>query len=171
MPETMSENIGYHFVGDTLRDGRPVPADGVWLVHNGPLEMCRSGLHLSLTPFEALKYAPGSIICRVRYGGEILADIDKLVCRRRMIEARFDATDLLRSFVRTEALAVIHPWDAPNVISGYLTTGDESLRDAAWAVARAAARDSGWDDAWAGSAQRFDALVYAVFDKLEVHHV
>ena len=35
----------YHFVGSTLRDGRPVPPDGEWLVHDGPVEMCASGLH------------------------------------------------------------------------------------------------------------------------------
>lgn len=35
----------WHFVGTTLRDGRPVPADGVTLRHDGPLRLCASGLH------------------------------------------------------------------------------------------------------------------------------
>jgi hypothetical protein len=33
----------WHFVSDTLRDGRPVPADGEVLVHKGPLILCASG--------------------------------------------------------------------------------------------------------------------------------
>ena len=35
----------WHFVGDTLRDGRPVPPDGEWLEHTGPIDWCRSGLY------------------------------------------------------------------------------------------------------------------------------
>jgi hypothetical protein len=38
---------GWHFTGPTLRDGRPLPADGEWLEHAGPLVMCESGLHMS----------------------------------------------------------------------------------------------------------------------------
>ena len=33
----------WHFVGDCLRDGRPIPADGEWLIHKGPVEICASG--------------------------------------------------------------------------------------------------------------------------------
>lgn len=40
----------YHFVGETLRDGRPVPADGEWLEHDGKIIMCEAGLHASLHP-------------------------------------------------------------------------------------------------------------------------
>lgn len=36
--------IAYHFVGTTLRDGRPVPPDGVWLEHDGPIAIRESGL-------------------------------------------------------------------------------------------------------------------------------
>jgi hypothetical protein len=55
----------WHFVSDTLRDGRPVPADGEVLVHEGPLKLCASGLHASKNILDALHYAPGSTICRV----------------------------------------------------------------------------------------------------------
>ena len=34
-------NLAWHFVSDTLRDGRPVPADGVTLRHSGPLVICQ----------------------------------------------------------------------------------------------------------------------------------
>ena len=148
----------YHFVGDTLRDGRPVPADGVWLEHDGLLEMCISGLHASQCPFDALTYAPGFVLCLVEVDGEMIEQGDKLVARRRRIVSRVDATELLRLFAGLCALDVIDRWDAPNkVVKEYLTTGNESLwaaaRDAAWNAALAAgaaawaARDAAWNAA------------------------
>jgi HEAT repeat protein len=139
--------IAYHFVADTLRDGRPVPADGEWLVHDGDLVMCESGLHASLHPYDALQYAPGPILCMVQCEDVTNGD-DKLVCRRRKIVRRIDATTLMRRFARESALSVIHLWDAPDVVRRYLETGDESLRAAARAAAMAAAR------AAAGEARR-----------------
>ena len=46
----MDNIFAFHFVGDTLRDGRPIPSDGEWLTHDGPVVMCISGLHASLEP-------------------------------------------------------------------------------------------------------------------------
>jgi len=179
----------HHFVGDKLRDGRPVPTDGEWLVHDGPVRMCESGLHASRHPFDALMYAPGPILCLVDCDEIDAEENDKLVCRRRRIVARFDATTMLRAFARQCALDVIHLWDAPQVVRDYLTTGDESLRDgtrdaaraaaraaawaaartAAWAAARdaawAAARDAAWDAAWAAAwAAAWDAARAAAWD-------
>ena len=45
---------------------------------------------------------------------------------------------MLRAFARQCALDVIHLWNAPQVVRDYLTTGDESLRDAAGNAAYAA---------------------------------
>ena len=143
--------IAWHFVGDTLRDGRPIPPDGQWLVHEGPVEMCECGLHASKRLFDALRYAPGNTICRVGVRDIIDRDRDKIVARRRVILWRLDAGDTLRAFARRAALSVIHLWDAPNVVRQYLETGDESLRDAAGAAARAAARDAAWNAARAAA--------------------
>ena len=132
----------YHFVYDTLRDGRPVPADGEWLEHDGPVFLCDSGLHASICPFDALQYAPGNTLCLVELGGEIIHGDDKVVAGRRRIIARIDAEPLMREFARWCALQVIEHWDAPDVVRQYLTTGDELLRAAAWAAARAAAWDA-----------------------------
>lgn len=47
----MTETIrAWHFVADTLRDGRPVPPDGMWLRHEGRIKICASGLHASRRP-------------------------------------------------------------------------------------------------------------------------
>jgi hypothetical protein len=140
----------YHFVGAALRDGRPVPPDGEWLVHEGPVELCESGLHFSRHPFDAMRWAPGATLCLVEVEDIVEEMADKGVCRRRLIVRRIDATELLWGFARWCALQVIHLWDAPDVVRRYLETGDESLRSAAWADAmsswdtRGAARAAAW---------------------------
>ena len=171
--------IAYHFVGDTLRDGRPVPSDGEWLVHDEPVVICKSGLHASRRPWHALKFAPGATLCRVECDGIAEEHDDKLVCSRRRIIARIDATDLLRRFARDEARRVLHLWGAPDVVRRYLETGDESIRAAAWDAARAAARDAAWAAARGAArgaaldaaGERFDALVEAAFDALAEREV
>ena len=139
----------WHFVGDSLRDGRPIPPDGEWLVHEGPVTMCNTGLHASRRIMEAIFYAPGSVICRVECDDVVDEHHDKLVCRRRKILWRVDGDELLRDFARRCALDVVHLWDAPQVVIDYLSTGDESLQDrarnAAWDAARAAARAAAWE--------------------------
>ncbi len=134
----------YHFVGKGLRDGSAIPLDGEWLTFDGPVKMCKSGLHASLYPFDALQYAPGETLCLVDCDDIVDEQSDKLVCRRRRIVARIDATELLWDMSRWCALQVIHLWDAPLAVREYLETGKEELRDAAWAAAwaAAAARDA-----------------------------
>jgi len=143
----------WHFVGDTLRDGSPIPADGVMLKHDGRLVMCESGLHASLHQFDALQYAPGNTLCLVECGGQIEHQSDKLVCTERTIIVRMDAEPMLRYFARQQALSVVHLWDAPQVVLDYLAGDDAAraaaraaARDAAWAAAEAAARDAARED-------------------------
>ena len=52
-PAVGRETLAWHFVGRTLRDGRPVPADGVELRHDGPVVMRVSGLHASVRAIDA----------------------------------------------------------------------------------------------------------------------
>ena len=128
----------FWFFGNKLRDGRPIPADGDWLEHTGPITACISGLHASRCPFDALTYAPGSNLALVELDGQIGEHgnpVDKLVASRRRIIARIDATDLLRQFARQCALAVIDKWDAPAIVREYLETGDPRLRAAAYSTA------------------------------------
>ena len=146
--------LAWHFVGETLRDGRPVPKDDETLAHDGKIKLCSSGLHASKRIIDALQYAPGSTVCRVRLGGQIIEGGDKLVASERTILWRVvDAEHTLRKFARKCALDVTHLWDAPDVVVHFLKSGKEELRDAArdaawaaaWAAARAAARDAAWD--------------------------
>lgn len=170
--------IAYHFVGATLRDGRPIPADGEWLVHEGPVVMCESGLYACKHPLDAQRYALGATLCRVDCEDVVIERDDKLVCRRRKVTKRLNARALLQQFASECALSVLHWWDAPAVVREYLTTGDASLRQgartaayatnaatraakaaaaAAYAAARAAddaayAAESAAVDAWAARA-------------------
>jgi hypothetical protein len=172
----VKKNLAFHFVGETLRDGRPIPADGEWLVHDGPVKICESGLHFSYEPFDALQYAPGNTLCLVEVADIVATEEDKGVCRRRKIVARFDAEPILRYFARIQALSVVHLWTEcpPDVVLDFLMTGDESLRaaavDAAWAAAwdaaRAAARTAAWDAARAAArtAAAWDAARAAAVD-------
>jgi len=151
--------LAWHFVNDKLRDGSPIPKNGVWLKHKGEAVICESGLHWSRDPFDALEYAPGSTLCLVEVRGIIAEQSDKGVSLERKIIARMDATEMLRYFSRMQALSVIHLWDAPDLVCDYLMTGDEIIRAAAWAAARDSARDSAWaaasdaarDSAWAAA--------------------
>ena len=127
----MTKIQAWHFTSGTLRDGRPIPADGEALHHDGPMVMCKSGLHWSRTPLAALGYAPGATLCRVEVWGDVVEDDDKGIARNRVILWRMDATDLLREFARRCALDVAHLWDAPEIVLDYLRTGDETKRRAA----------------------------------------
>src|ERR1019366_7644504 len=173
----------YHFTGNLLRDGRPVPAIGEWLTHEGKVQMCESGLHASADPFDALQYAPGALLHKVVLKSIVEKQDDKVVARSRKIIATINVTELLRKFARLQALGVIHLWDAPTVVKEYLTTGDENLRAAARVAARAAAeaaagaaaeaaagaaaRDAAWDAAWAAARaatrKQFNNMVKAEF--------
>jgi hypothetical protein len=165
----------WHFVGDTLRDGSPVPADGVKLIHTGEVIPCQSGLHASEHPFDALQFAPGPVLCLVECGGIIKPHgnpVDKIACSERTIIARMDATPLLRYFARSQALSVVHLWDAPQVVLDYLM-GDDAARAAAWAAAWAATGDAAWAAAgaaaWAAAGEDFAAIVHDAFaDWMEV---
>ena len=125
---------GWHFVGEKLRDGRPVPKDGEVLVFDQAPILCQQGLHASLHPFDALQCAPGATLCLVECDGEIINGEDKLVCTQRTILARMDATEMLRYFARMQALSVAHLWESPDVVLNYLMTGEG--REAAWAATR-----------------------------------
>ena len=149
----MTDTIkAWHFVGDRLRDGRPIPSDGKWLRHDGRVAICESGLHASRRPWHALQYAPGTVLCYVECRGDIHEYDDKLVCRERRIIMRADVTETLRFFARMQALSVIHLHREcpPDVVLDYLMNGDESIRAAAcdtamaaaWDAANAAARDA-----------------------------
>jgi len=174
----------WHFLPESGRlangDKRQVRV-GRWLVHRGDLSMCERGLHASKRAIDALRHAPGPVVCRVEVGGEIIEGGGKLVCTRRKILWRYDASKVLRKFARLCALDVTHLWDPPDVVLRWLRTGDESIRDAAGDAARTAARaaardaagdaardaarDAAWATAWAAARDAAWAAAWATQNK------
>jgi hypothetical protein len=118
--------------------------------------LCEEGLHGSKRIIDALSYAPGPVVWRVELSGDMDVGTDKVAATERTYLWGYDASDVLQRFARMCALDVVHLWDAPDIVVEYLKTGDESLRDAAWAAARdtvgaaawATAGDAAWDAAW-----------------------
>jgi len=149
-------NLAWHFTGDTLRDGSPIPEVGQRLIFKGGIKICSRGYHWSKQPFDALKYAPGSKLHLVEYGGTLVEQEDKGCSSERTILKSLDATTLLRRFAADQSLLVAHLWDMPDVVREYLTTLDEKLRSAAYDAARSAA-----DAAARSAAYASDAAAYA----------
>ena len=150
-------------------DGRK-PRKGATHKVKGQPVLCEFGLHASVNPLDALKYAQSTNVWRVELGGVIVRGDDKATATERRYLWRIDAESVLRAFARRCALDVIHLWDAPPVVVEYLKTGDETLVAAAraavwaatgagagdWAAARSAARAASGD--WSGD---WDAAVAA----------
>jgi hypothetical protein len=148
--------MAWHFTRATLRDGRPIPPIGEWLVHDGSITICRTGLHASARLIDALSFAPGETLHRVTMRGIEGCEADKLVARERRIDWSLSAEPVLRAFARRCALDVLPLWpDATAIVREYLETGREDIRDAArdaaWAAARDAARDAARAAAWAAA--------------------
>ncbi len=161
-------------------DGRPIVVGETHEVEVTP-RCCRQGLHASLDILDALEYAPGPILFGVTLSGVIDRHDDKEAATKRSYKWRLDLDDILKEFARKYALAVVHLWDAPDVVIEYLETGDESLRaaargaawanawDNAWDNARDAARDAaranGWDNARAKQREVLETLIKTQLDK------
>lgn len=103
----MSETIlGWHFCAEDKRlgydDGREI-IEGETLRVEGEPALCQHGLHASERLIDALKYAPGPILCRVELSDGIIKGDDKAVARARKTLWMFDATNALRDFAATVA--------------------------------------------------------------------
>ena len=100
--DSMTEHIlAWYFLKEDrkLRYAPYTPVEpGQVLRVEGPLELCRRGLHASIRPLDALRYAPGSIVCRVEMGGDIIHGDDKLCASERKTLWVADATRTLHEF-------------------------------------------------------------------------
>ena len=122
-------------------DGRKIKI-GITHSVKGEIIPCRHGLHLSKNIMDALNYAPGPVIYKVKGHGVIIPHgkpIDKYACSKRTyIAGGVDISAILGKFARLCALDVIHLWNPPDIVVKYLKTGNEGLRAAARDTARAA---------------------------------
>lgn len=134
----------WHFAGDTLRDGSPLPSAGDMSATIENIKPCVHGWHASERAGDALQYAPGCNVALVRLHGATIPHgdpTDKHVGQRReTVIGYVDTSAELIAWARWCALQVIHLWDAPQVVRAWLETGDEGIRDAARDAAVAGAR-------------------------------
>jgi hypothetical protein len=128
-PGSRRSVLAWHFLSEDrlLRYGHgdlgPVEPGYIYSAE-GPLELCRNGMHASVRPLDALQYAPSPIVCRVRLmpgahhptcdkrnydgtlsqracncnGDPIVDGGDKLCARHREVLWMQDARTILRLF-------------------------------------------------------------------------
>ena len=127
----------------------------------GPLVMCRNGMHASTRALDALSYAPGPVVSRVELLGERLDASDKSCARERPVLWIADAATVLHEFACAVAMDALHlteargagvdpcSWAAIETKRRWLRgeATDAELRaawSAAWSAAWRAARSAAW---------------------------
>ncbi len=145
----------------------------------GDIIICERGMHASRRVYNALSFAQGSQLCRVRVWGDVAEQPDKIVGRYREVLAIRDVASELRLWgcwcIRNTPIGDGKTvWDlltdersrnavevAERFARGEVTR--EEL-DAAWAAARAAARDAAGDAARAAAWAEQAKLLRALFE-------
>jgi hypothetical protein len=172
--------LAWHFLPDNRQTEYthvPVEVGTIITARNG-IQLCCRGPHASLQVRDALRYASGSVICRVKCWGDIIQDDTKFVSTHRQVIAMADATNVLHEFACVCAESVFHlageyrPVCEAAVAAkrGWLAgivslEGLHKARAAAWARAEAAAwaaaEAAAWAAAWAAWAARAEAAAWA----------
>ena len=155
--------LGWHFLpaDRRLRGSREVVEAGRTYRAEGPLVMCRNGMHASTRALDALSYAPGPVVSRVELLGERLDASDKSCARERPVLWIADAATVLHEFACAVAMDALHlteargagvdpcSWAAIETKRRWLRgeATDAELRaawSAAWSAAWRAARSAAW---------------------------
>lgn len=85
--------------------GGTVVEPGVTYSISGEPRLCEYGFHGSEKAYDALQYAPGPILCRVKMSGIIHEEFDKMVAQERTVIWMADATEVIKysiDWCRTE---------------------------------------------------------------------
>ncbi len=174
----MTEIItAYKFLRDDRRSGmgnEPPWGEGETRSVKGEIIPCERGYHASPTPWDALRYAPGSALCVVRLSGDLMPHgnpVDKYAARTCEVVRIVNVARELRLFAADCAERVLpifernHPDDdrprkaieaARAYARGEITikrldaaraAAEDAAEDAAWAAARDAARGAARDAA------------------------
>lgn len=160
----MTKILAWHFAAADRRlaygDGRAI-VDGETLTHVGPVVLCKSGLHASTRIMDALRFAPGPVLCRVRLSGTVVRGGDKIAASSRETLWSIDATRALRLHAVNSAIVALERVGSPDPRS--LAALREVLRQladgAADGVASAAASAAAWAAAWAAASKRLRSLI------------
>ena len=156
----MIDTRAWHFTTDRLRDGRSIPAVGVPLWHEGPVQICKSGLHASVRLVDALKYAPGLRLHAVHMSEIVDAQEDKIVARERTILASraVDLRVVVRFTIECTCLVFFAAGLDDDRLIEACHLADAGDFSGAAAAARAGAARAAAGAAWAAAA---DAIIEA----------
>jgi hypothetical protein len=190
--------LAWHFLAEPVLphgDGRAVVV-GETLTVDPPIILCERGLHASRRAIDALHYAPGALVCRVRCSGEIVEEGDKLACSERTVLWMADAARVLRLFacdIAEEALLAERKrgrephsdsWRAIEVARRWIDgRATDEERSAAWTAAESAARSvarsaaeiaaldaagsAAWSAAWSAAESAANRMLERMLRRLE----
>ena len=171
--------LGWHFLREDRKlcyeDGREVKVGETLSVldDSKPLELCEYGMHASLRPLDALKYAPGGVCCRVILSGDVVTGNDKMVGKCRTVLWMVDAEKILQRWALDCAKSVHHLTDDLRVancieltekyLNGDGGVSEENLRTAARAACAAGAYAAVYavEAAYAGAYAAASTATYA----------
>ena len=149
----------WHFITEDrilqYGDGRVVEV-GKTYECKGEIILCKNGMHASVNIIDALKYAPGPVLCRVELEDDLKIDTDKIAGRKRKVLAMEDVSKILHLFAIDCAERALSKIDNPDPrlikalevkkkwMKGEVT--DQELIEAREGAWRAVAAE--WDAAW-----------------------
>ena len=94
----MNKILAWHFTdGYKLRDGTPLKVGKTYHFESTPV-FCDSGYHASIKILDALIYAPGTVVSRVKCWDITEKNNDKFVCKNRKVLWTFDIEMILYEF-------------------------------------------------------------------------
>lgn len=158
--------LAWHFCRADRRtrfSNEPI-VNGETLSVTGTLCLCSKGLHASIDVFDALHYAPGPVLCRVKLSGGILRETDKLCAHHRKVLWSKNVSRLLHEFaclcaehaLRKVGVRDERPWKAIKMKRAWLKgeVTDEAFREARFAGLTGAFAD---DNAYAAAMAAYAA--------------
>lgn len=124
---TKMSRMAWNFLDADRRErfgARGVLGAGMRSVVPGPVVVRRHGLHASRSALQALRYAPGPIVCRVELGGQIRSDAGLVAATERTVLWLSDAGRATHEFA---------VWCAEQALRGEAAQGRERA-DPSWSA-------------------------------------
>jgi hypothetical protein len=180
MVKPESKVLAWHFIGASRKlqydaDSLVVEPGYIYSIAKDETPVpCECGMHGSRRAIDALQFAPGPVVCRVRIWGDVREEKDKLVGRHREVLWMADATealhrmsvwavrntplpdgrkawDLLTDERSRRAIEVKELWIDGKATDAELDAARSAAWSAAWDAAWAAAWSAAWSAAWAAT--------------------